>query len=372
MGTYDKALSQLRKSPDALPWNERWALARQVAQEAATGKPGPVLHQITEVLARDPKWEVRQEVASALIHFSETDHGRLAAALGDDANAYVRQAVEAASVRRRKVARELDRVSKGSEYVEHQLQQLHNQFGSQAWKKARAACERYGELVTGSLVHDLRSILTHLKANGLMVIDEATKSGASSRTTARLSADLAFLERVVEDMAKFTQPLPVERRRERLCDVVYDSLAMAQENLKGAGYCLTPVSIRIDVPLALTAPIARHLIVLALANVLKNAYEAFSTNGKLRRGKIRVVARRHPDVVSIVVRDNGKGIVEGEVIGKTLFIPGRRNKSKLHSTGYGLPIARRNIVAHGGSLDIQSGEDKGTVITMTLPETEEP
>ena len=135
MGTYDKALAQLRRSPDALPWTERWAIARDVAQEAVEGNAGPGLCQVTELLANDPKWEVRQEVANALIHLPENDHVRLAAVLADDANAYVRQAVETAGVRRRRVARELDRTSKGSEYVEQQLRQLDRQFGPQAVRR---------------------------------------------------------------------------------------------------------------------------------------------------------------------------------------------------------------------------------------------
>jgi HEAT repeat protein len=70
------------------------------------GNPGQSLRQVTELLANDPKWEVRQEVANALIHLPENDYVRLAAVLADDANAYVRQAVETAGVRRRRVARE--------------------------------------------------------------------------------------------------------------------------------------------------------------------------------------------------------------------------------------------------------------------------
>jgi hypothetical protein len=41
------------------------------------------------------------------------------------------------------------------------------------------------------------------------------------------------------------------------------------------------------------------------------------------------------ELITISIKDNGKGIIEGEVVGKTLFIPGRRNKTKMHSTGYG-------------------------------------
>ena len=156
----------------------------------------------------------------------------------------------------------------------------------------------------------------------------------------------------------------VERRRERLRHVVNDALAMAKTY--GRGILLTPVSVE-STSLVLTASSCQHLIILAW-QTSSECLRGFRNGRKLRRADC-VTARRQPTSPSH--RDNGKGIIEGEVIGKTLFIPGRRNKSKMHSTGYGLPIARRNIAAHGGSLAIQSGEDKGTVITMTLPEVEE-
>ena len=44
-----------------------------------------------------------------------------------------------------------------------------------------------------------------------------------------------------------------------------------------------------------------------------------------------------------------------------------RNKSKRQSTGYGLPIAARNVAAHGGLLRLESRENEGTTVTILLP-----
>jgi two-component system cell cycle sensor histidine kinase PleC len=372
MGTNDKMAQRLCQAPNALPWAERWALAREVAAEAARGKVSPELHRVTEILARDPKWEVRREVAGALIHLPETVHGRLAAALQQDANAYVKQAAVTATVRRRRMIRDRDSVSKESQHIEQVLQQLGRQFGDLAAKKAREACTRFAEMVAASIVHDLRSMLTHLKGSGEALIDQASANGVLRRTTTRLQADLEFLERAVQEIGTFSQPLPVERHRERLRDVVADSLALAREHLKASGYILRLVSVRIDISLALTASISRHLVVLALANVLKNAFEALAVSDRPHgKGRIAISARRRGDATVIIIKDNGAGIAEGEVVGRTLFVPGRRNKTKIHSTGYGLPIARRNIEAHGGTLDLQRGQgDRGTVVTITLPQEE--
>ena len=48
------------------------------------------------------------------------------------------------------------------------------------------------------------------------------------------------------------------------------------------------------------------------------------------------------------------------------FVPGGTSK-KVHGTGFGLPIARRKVMDHGGTLNIESRVDQGTVVTITLP-----
>ncbi len=121
-------------------------------------------------------------------------------------------------------------------------------------------------------------------------------------------------------------------------------------------------------PESLTAEITRHRIVVSLANVIENAYEAFKVSDrKLRAGEIMVRGRQVDDQAEIRVADSGMGMMAEEFVGSSMFVPGRRNKSKRNSTGYGLANAARAIAAHGGSLALDSQEDEGTTVTMTLP-----
>ena len=101
--------------------------------------------------------------------------------------------------------------------------------------------------------------------------------------------------------------------------------------------------------------------------LFRSAFEAFVSGGKLREGRIGIAAALAGDHVTIIIRDDGQGMSDEEARGPLLFTPGRRNKSKKQSTGYGLPIAARNFAAHGGTLALESRENEGTAVTMTLP-----
>ena len=129
--------------------------------------------------------------------------------------------------------------------------------------------------------------------------------------------------------------------------VVADALELARDNVRKSKLDPDTVTVQVDVPESIVVEIARHQIVMALANVLKNAFEAFVASGRLREGRIAITAALAGDHVTIVVGDDGQGMSSEEARGPLLFTPGRRNKTKKQSTGYGLPIAARNLAAHG-------------------------
>ena len=106
---------------------------------------------------------------------------------------------------------------------------------------------------------------------------------------------------------------------------------------------------------------------MALANILKNSIEACSADVDEHGGLVKVQAVIIEEHVVIRVSDNGIGMSDEEKQGCSLFVPGRRNKGKQFSTGYGLPIAARNIASHGGSLSLESRENEGTTVTISLP-----
>lgn len=369
--TFRSALQRLQAGPTTVPWLERRRLARDVGEALAAGLLSDTALALAHSLAHDPKWEVRGTVAESLTAVPESDFEPLAAHLAADSNTFVRRAAERAVDLRRQQQRAWGRTRRTADQVNHQLQSLEDAHGKQALATARRVCERYGEVLVGSLVHDLRSILTHLQLNCLALIDEAAAArpaGRRSRAASRVRSDLEFLERSLSDMATFTQPLALQSRPERLLEIVTEANHLARDNVRQGGLEPESVTVSLEVPGSVTVEVSRHLLVIAVANVLKNAYEAFTVgNGTLRAGKIVVRASVAGSQVALTVRDDGMGIAPEEREGPLLYVPGRRNKSKRQSTGYGLPIAARNLAAHDGSLFIESQEDAGTTVTMTLP-----
>ena len=105
-----------------------------------------------------------------------------------------------------------------------------------------------------------------------------------------------------------------------------------------------------------------------ILNLLSNAVD-FTPKG----GKIELITKNFSDkgkskTIQIQIKDHGTGIPPSH-IGK-VFDPyfTTKHKSDMHKgTGLGLFIAHQNMQDHGGSIDVKSDLDKGSVFTLTLP-----
>ncbi|RYD05595.1 hypothetical protein N752_09620 [Desulforamulus aquiferis] len=97
-----------------------------------------------------------------------------------------------------------------------------------------------------------------------------------------------------------------------------------------------------------------------LMNVIFNAVQSMPNGGEV------VVGTRlstEANMVCIDIADNGCGVSE-QYLDK-LFDPFFTTRAK--GTGLGLTIAHEIILAHGGRIDIESKENKGTRVSIYLP-----
>lgn len=365
--TFRDALSQLQGGAHSLRWSYRRELALALGEVFAGGIATDAALALVHQLAGDPKWEVRHAVAELLANLPPDDFEQLVGRLAGDANHYVRRAAQQALQRQRSDRRAIGCQRRSADQLNQHLQAIEAEHGKAAANQALRLCERYSELLVGSMVHDLRSIVTHLKTNCHSLID-ASGGGKPQRLGGRVHSDLQLLEKAIDDMHTFAQPLSGERHSAQLAAVVAEALEMARNNLRKIDLDPAGVSVELNVAESIVVEIARHQIMMALANVLKNAFEAcLVPHGRPGEKRIEISAACCGNRVTIVVRDNGQGMSREEARVPLLFAPGRRNKTKKQSTGYGLPIAARNFAAHGGTLSIESQEDVGTAVTMSLP-----
>ena len=97
---------------------------------------------------------------------------------------------------------------------------------------------------------------------------------------------------------------------------------------------------------------------LAVQNVLMNAAQAM--NGA---GTIRVAIARSGGSWTIAIADTGPGMPPD--VKAKVFEPFFTTRSR--GTGLGLPIARRVVEAHGGTIAVDTPAGGGTVVSMSLP-----
>lgn len=95
-----------------------------------------------------------------------------------------------------------------------------------------------------------------------------------------------------------------------------------------------------------------------ILNLLQNARDAVGSEGS-----IILSAERKNDTIIICCKDTGCGITSDRI--DTIFDPFVTYKE--NGTGLGLSSAKRITEAHGGSIEVESSPESGTVFTVTLP-----
>ncbi len=128
-----------------------------------------------------------------------------------------------------------------------------------------------------------------------------------------------------------------------------------------------------EIYLSADLPLKHRIIVLgdsrsleqAIRNIIENAVQYTPAQGSIN---ILFSFSEADKRCQIQIKDTGYGISEDEL--ESIFDPFYRSikhKSSVPGTGLGLPIARRVIAGHNGSLTVESKENEGTTFRIVLP-----
>jgi len=101
-----------------------------------------------------------------------------------------------------------------------------------------------------------------------------------------------------------------------------------------------------------------QLLKRAFANIVTNALQAMPEGGKLT-----IKASRTEEETSVSFEDSGIGIPEENL--PKLFHPLFTTKAK--GQGFGLPVCKRIVEAHNGTITVNSQVGKGSTFTIRIP-----
>lgn len=358
--------TRLRAARDGMTWSDRQRAARQAVAAVAADGPGEALFAVLCLLAEDPKWEVRREIASGLELLPEDRYEPLARGLLADRNRYVRTAAEHARDRRAADRTLADRRQRSDDIVRQQFAALAERHGPKVAEHAMRCTLAMYDLLVGSSVHEIRHVVIPLKSATRHLAAGLGDPAEAKRRLAAMIDWIGTLEQLLDDMRGYTQVGQQERTRERLSDLVDHATLLARAWFAGKDLDITRIRIDVQVPDGIVVPVVRHQVIMALKNVIKNAIDAFATGPTaFCPGTVSIRGGLREGMAEVRVTDTGMGLQPFELAELQRFVPG--HSSKPHGTGFGLPTAHRRITEHGGDLTIDSVADQGTAVSITLP-----
>jgi signal transduction histidine kinase len=218
--------------------------------------------------------------------------------------------------------------------------------------------------LTADVAHELRTPLHIIQGNLEGILD-----GVYAPTEEHISATLEetrALARLVDDLRTLSLAeageLPLEQEPVDVAELLSDVCTSFSGEAEVAGIDLI-VDVESASPLVVSGDAGR--LDQVLGNLVSNALRYVPAGGRIT---LRAEPAGHG--VRISVSDTGSGIPPEDLpYVFDRFWKGDRSRSRTGGmgSGLGLAIARQLVQAHGGQIDVESTEGRGTTFTIELP-----
>jgi two-component system nitrogen regulation sensor histidine kinase NtrY len=226
--------------------------------------------------------------------------------------------------------------------------------------------------VARRIAHEIKNPLTPIQLSAERVMRKfgrklvAADAEALEELTGVIVRQTGDLRRIVDEFSKFARMPEPERKLTDLTELVRHAVTLQRQQLGK--------SVSADLPeIAVSVEVDETMIGQALTNLIKNAGEAIESlreRGEPEgyRPEIRVALALTETQAVVTIADNGIGLPEDRA---RLFEPYVTTREK--GTGLGLPIVRKIVEEHGGSLELtdaplfEGNAHRGACAEIRLP-----
>lgn len=226
----------------------------------------------------------------------------------------------------------------------------------------REKAEQMRREFTANVSHELKTPLqtisgcAELMQNGLIKPEDVEKFGeriySESKRMITLVEDIIGLSRLDDGTVDTNkEPVNVKETVSTVIDILKDSAQRKNVTVSLSGNDVTINTVK-------------RLLSEVVYNLCDNAVK-YNKDG----GRVDITIKEQPDFVSVTVADTGIGI-PGSAINRVFERFYRVDKShskEVGGTGLGLSIVKHAVKLLGGDVSLESEENKGTSVTVTLP-----
>ncbi len=172
----------------------------------------------------------------------------------------------------------------------------------------------------------------------------------------RIKKSAIRADNIIKSLMTFSRKSPLSFEETDLSALVEETLVllehqMSLKNIKIIRHIADIPKIRLD----------SNQIRQVLVNVLINASDAIKKDGT-----ITISITEEKPYINIAIKDTGKGMPESTI--RNIFDPFFTTKRDSGGTGLGLFVAKGIIEKHGGNITVESKENEGATVMISLPE----
>ena len=215
--------------------------------------------------------------------------------------------------------------------------------------------------LTATVSHELRNPLGAMRISTHVLRTRMdTEDDLQVRAVERVERGIKRCDNIIDELLDYSRIKDLDRTVVSIDEWL--AALLDEQDLPGG------IVLERDLALPNTSvPIDPERLRRAVINVFENACQAMTNNAKTETGdtqsRLRIATRATDDRIEIVIADTGPGIPD-EVMAQ-IFEP--LFSTKNFGIGLGLPTAKHIVEQHGGNIEVETEEGRGTSFVLWLP-----
>ncbi|HEA64979.1 MAG TPA: sensor histidine kinase [Candidatus Aminicenantes bacterium] len=216
--------------------------------------------------------------------------------------------------------------------------------------------------ISAGIAHEIRNALTSVKLNIQKLVQSDRLDETEKEHLSISQEGIGQMEKFVRELLDFTRVSELNLDRFSLEQILDESIKTLADTLELKKVVLEK-NYKEGLPQVLVDADKLKQVFL---NILRNAYDAVEEKGKINIS-LSLLKERGGSKIRVFISDNGCGIPEENR--EIVFEPFYTKKSS--GIGLGLPIARKIIEQHRGTIRVKENAAQGTSFEILIPTEEE-
>lgn len=216
--------------------------------------------------------------------------------------------------------------------------------------------------ISAGIAHEIRNALTSVKLNIQKLVQSDRLDETEKEHLSISQEGIGQMEKFVKELLDFTRVSELNLARFSLEQILDESIKTLADTLELKKVVLEKSYEEGSPQVLVDADKLKQVFL----NILRNAFEAVEEKGKINIS-LSLLKEQEGSKIRVFISDNGCGIPEENR--ETIFEPFYTTKAS--GIGLGLPIARKIIEQHKGTIRVKENAAQGTSFEILIPTEEE-